>query len=303
MWGRFGSLLLAATVLALAGTGQLARAQDEPELEQAEEPPLQRVYTITDEQFDRVLFGARRDRDTARSLLESRLKSRIESLNRLYGITKDERKKLELAGRGDIKRFFDRVEETRKQLQLATTDRIQFSRAVEELHALSRHYESGIFHEESMSSKTLKKILRQNPGIPTEKDRGGKRIRLYQSRVEWVVLTLQKSLFLSDPQRHQLLTLFLEETHPPRRFGPYDYHGIILQASALPEAKLKPIFDDTQWRALLREFEGAKRMKQSLQDEGYLPGERTPGTQPAVAKGEAEQEPAEPKTGGEAPRG
>jgi hypothetical protein len=297
-----GSVLRVVMVLAMGGTAQPARAQDEPE-EERNNPQPQPVFIISDQEFERWVFGPQRDADTVRRLLESRLKSRIEYIDHLHGITKDERKKLQLAGQGDIKRFFDRVEEARKQLRLAAADRIQFDRAVRDLRALSNHYESGIFNDQSMSAKTLKRILKQKPATQAERDRGARRISLYQSRLEWVALTLQKSLFLSDQQRQRLLTLLLEETRPPQQFGPFDYFGIVFQASELPESKLRPIFDDNQWRALRREFDNAKRLENMLRDNGYLPEDRPAEPRSAVAEDETKPEPESERTDGEAAHG
>ena len=43
--------------------------------------------------------------------------------------------------------------------------------------------------------------------------------------------------------------LLLRETRPPRRFGNApDVALVLFQASRLPEAKLRPIFDYAQWR-------------------------------------------------------
>ena len=51
------------------------------------------------------------DPERARRRLESRLKSRIEQIDRACKLTQDQRSKLNVAGRGDIKRAFARAEE------------------------------------------------------------------------------------------------------------------------------------------------------------------------------------------------
>lgn len=47
--------------------------------------------------------------------LEARLKSHINQLNRRYSFTEEQKRKLELAGRGDIHQLFDRIEDLRRQ--------------------------------------------------------------------------------------------------------------------------------------------------------------------------------------------
>ena len=47
--------------------------------------------------------------DAARFRLETILAARVDKIARQCGLTEVQKKKLLLAGRGDIKRFFDRV--------------------------------------------------------------------------------------------------------------------------------------------------------------------------------------------------
>src|SRR5262245_45487200 len=100
MWRRFVPMMLAATALTIVGNGSPARAQGEAEPDEDEN--RQPVFALTAEQFDLMAFGRRRGPQATRRLLESLLRSRIEHLDHLYKLTKEERGKLELAGRGDI---------------------------------------------------------------------------------------------------------------------------------------------------------------------------------------------------------
>ena len=86
-------------------------------------------------------------------------------------------------------------------------------------------------------------------------------------------MTLQKGLSLSDGQRIRILCVLLEETRPPRRFGPIDYYGIMYQASRIPESRLRPIFSDREWDAFRREIDEARRREGELRESGYLPEE------------------------------
>ena len=86
-------------------------------------------------------------------------------------------------------------------------------------------------------------------------------------------MTLQKGLSLSDGQRIRVLCILLEETLPPRRFGPIDYYGIMYQAARIPESRLRPIFSDREWEAFRREIDEARRREGELRESGYLPEE------------------------------
>ena len=84
---------------------------------------------------------------------------------------------------------------------------------------------------------------------------------------------LARSLGLSDDQRRRLETVLLAETRPPGKFGTFDYPIVMNQASLMPEAKLRPIFDDLQWRVLQREFAVARAQGRWLRNGGFVPFE------------------------------
>jgi hypothetical protein len=274
MWQPLSSPLLAAMVLVIAGAGGPARAQevDEPEGDRPPRPAPE--LRITAPQFDRWAFGADGDARTARTLFEARLKSRVGYIDHLCGLTPHQSRKLVVAGRGDIKRFFDRVEEMRNEVALAAADRNRLIRVVREVQLLSRDARTRLFGDDSLLAKNLATTLDSAQLARYQWRRDEDRLSRHQARVEWVARTLSKSLFLSEPQRLQLLVVLLEETCPPRGFGPSDYYGIIFQASRIAESKLRPIFDDAQWAGLRREFDAAKRQERTLRDSGYLPDDR-----------------------------
>ena len=110
-------------------------------------------------------------------------------------------------------------------------------------------YRSTLFDDQSMFGKVLGMTLDPEQADRYRRNRDDARLSRHQSRVEWVALTLQKNLSLSDGQRVRLLSVLLEETRPPQRFGPSDYYGIMYQASRIPETRLRPIFAEAEWRA------------------------------------------------------
>ena len=110
-----GLILLTAMMSVPLGAAGPACAQDadEPEEAAARAPRIRDRVRITDRQFDHYVFGNEGDAESGRRITEARLKSRVAFIDQVCGISRDQRKKLELAGRGDIKRSFDRVEELR----------------------------------------------------------------------------------------------------------------------------------------------------------------------------------------------
>jgi hypothetical protein len=75
----------------------------------------------------------------------------------------------------------------------------------------------------------------------------------YPISVAAAVGSLQKNLGLDERQRAKLVDLLVRETRPPRSFGDAsDIAVLLFQASRIPTEKIKPIFDEAQWRTMTR---------------------------------------------------
>ena len=92
------------------------------------------------------------------------------------------------------------------------------------------------------------------------------------------------------------MELILSETKRPTRFGQYDYYLVLYQAGKIPEAKLKPLFEDKQWALLKRQLNQRRGMEQFLRSQGLLPAEtrrprdrRRVRERPAPAREESER--------------
>jgi hypothetical protein len=298
MWRISGSLPLGVVLLTVVGTGQPARAQDAAE--PGEGPPAQpqATFTITEEQWEQWVFGPG-GAEGARERLEAILASRIKWADERYGLTPEQKQKLSLAGRGDIKRQFDRARERMAAIGRARVDRLQGGAILLELRRPQGELQSDSFGRGSMLAKTLEKTL-----TPEQRARGEGKDRLasYWLRVHWVVFPLDKKLRLSREQHQRFVAAIVEGTRPLERYGELDDEAIFLQASELPEDTLKPIFNDAQWLLLRERFNQAKRQERILIEQGYIPVKESAITPPAVR----EQGARRPATGariGPLPRG
>jgi hypothetical protein len=72
---------------------------------------------ISDAGFDQSVFGAVGNWEAVRHELDVILRQAIDDSTQRYGLTAEQQEKLRIAGRGDIQRLFDRVEESRLRLQ------------------------------------------------------------------------------------------------------------------------------------------------------------------------------------------
>jgi hypothetical protein len=285
--------LLVALVLSSVGMGHFVRAQD------VEEPAIDPVLpglqvTINDRQFDQAIFGPWASPEQHRGRLERILTSRVNTVDRICPLTDLQKKKLMLAGRGDIKRFFDRVDATRKRIQLSPIDQAELHRVVTEIQPLGLDSRPDPFGEKSLFRKSLNHTLTPAQFARYQVVTRDVVVAHHRTTIKWVVGIMDTTLRLSKEQHRRLEELFVKETRPPKRFGEYDYYGVMFQVSRLPETRLRPIFDDVQWGKLSLQLAEAVRLEQTLKDEGFVPDDQVA----EAATGRREQpvaRPAEPR--------
>ena len=273
MSSRFPTMLF--TLLLLGHLPTSADAQQQP-LEDDDEPAngqevqqMARVVGWTDETFDQWVFGSRTP-SAARTRLNSLLTLQIEDVDRTCVLTPEQRAKLELAGKGDVKHLYDRVAEKRRAFQAVKNDQNKIGNIYQEIQPLQASFNSGPFDEGSIFYKAITNTLQGEQKAKYEKTLADKRLFRYRAKVDLTVAFLDNAVGFKADQRKKLSELLLAETKPPRRYGQYDYYVVMWQAAHLPEDKVKPIFDDTQWKLLSRQLTQVKGMGQFLKQNGYL---------------------------------
>ena len=221
-----------------------------------------------------VLVYGHGDPDGARRRLENRLKSRIEQIDRVCKLTQDQRSKLNVAGRGDIKRAFARADELmakQASVRPGADPQRQFARDIAEYRRAMT--ELDCFGDGSLFSKILPKTLTAEQWAQREKSiRDASNVQ-HRSTIRWAAGSLDIWLQLGTERREKLEKLLIARTVAPRKFGEYDYYGLLFQVSRLPEKEVRPLFDDGQWEKIGRQFAEARRLEKVLRLGGFLPEE------------------------------
>jgi hypothetical protein len=222
----------------------------------------------------------------------------VDDVGRACKLSEIQKRKLILAGKGDIKRFLDKVDEKRKKFEKVKTDQNKVNEIYQELQPLQVTLNSGLFTEGSLFSKTLKKTLEGEQATHYDQIAREKRLFRYRAKVELAVASLDQSVGFSDAQRRKLVDVILSETTAPIRYGQYDYWVVMYQAGRIPESKLRPMFDEQQWTFLKRQLDQMRGMGQWLRNAGMLPAQ---GEAPDFAAGFIEALKARPARNRQAP--
>ncbi len=111
------------------------------------------------ENFDRWLFEAEPAEESRQRHLDHLLRARVEAAARRHTLTAPQRAKLLLAGKGDIKRFFDQVEDKRRDFEAERKTYRTGLAALRRLEPLIQLYREGPFGEDSLIAKTLQRMI------------------------------------------------------------------------------------------------------------------------------------------------
>lgn len=268
-----------ATMISIVLAGQSARGQDDEEKEiVVDVVPLrvaredvvklqrQRVLLLQNRNLERWIAGKFGDVAALRAHLKDRLDSRLDALQVTCHLTELQRNKLELAGRGDIKRLLDRLDSLPKKW--AETNVGDFQSVTSDTRDLQEDIEKP-FEADSLFSKTLVRTLTPEQVLQNDNALRDKNSARYRDVVAQTVRRLARLLNLSSKQRDDLATLILTETMAPSKFGQSEYAFVMFQASRLPEAKLRAIFDERQWNTIKWQLASWGDSEKNLRDEGF----------------------------------
>ena len=253
----------------LVAAGAVARAQDLDERE--ERPAVQNAFELDESNFHVWIFGNGRRNASAREHLDSLLMLSVAEVERSCPLSEAQKRKLLLAGHGDIKRFLDRVAEARKVFDRLRRDQNNINEIFRETQPLAAALAAGLFGEGSFFAKTLGTTL--NPE-QAARYRGALREKVqfrYRAKIALALADLDAVVGFTTEQYRRLVDVILEETTPPAKpAGQYETSVVLLKIARLPEAKVRPIFDDVRWKTLSRQLQQARGMEQFLQANGYL---------------------------------
>ena len=129
---------------------------------------------IDAEDFDRWIYASESPGDPRRGL-HWRLELRIQYASREYELTETQKEKLRLAGKGDVKRFLEQVDQRRAGFEEKRRVFKEGCAVLRELAPLTTAYMAGPFGEGSLFAKTLEKIKRERTVVPP--GRAGRRAR------------------------------------------------------------------------------------------------------------------------------
>jgi hypothetical protein len=271
-WRSLAWLFLGLAVSFLAAPTATARPDDDDDDADEVKPaaPAQHVFQEAD--FDRWVFQNNNEGPAGvRKRLMTMLGLHIDDIDRTCKLTEEQKTRIELAGRGDIKQFHALYEKVRQKFLKVRHDQQKMNDLWQEINPLRATVQHVIFNDDSFLFRSLHNILTAEQFAQFDASAGARRAYRQRARVELAVAMLEQNAPLTDAQRTALIEALTKLTKPGRQPGIYGYYVLMYQLAQLPEEKLKPYFDDLQWKPVSMQLRQFKGWKQWLRQAGALP--------------------------------
>jgi hypothetical protein len=268
-----GMLLLACLAMSVLVAPALARPDDDDDDRdeaKAAAPVPQQVFQEGD--FDQWIFQNNRGglADVHRELATI-LSLRIDEIDRTCKLTEAQKKRLQLAARGDIKQFYVLYQKIRQKFLEVRHDPQKMDALWDEIGPLQTKVQLGILDEDSLLLRSVHNVLNSEQYALFESSDRERRSARYECQIEMAVGILELSAPLTNAQRREVIAALKKLTKPPRKFGALTHLVVMYQMANLPDAAVKTLFDDAQWKAVRAQIDVFKGMRERLKKSGQLP--------------------------------
>ncbi|WP_139228637.1 hypothetical protein [Planctomicrobium piriforme] len=235
--------------------------------------PQERLIEIDESQFRQMIFPNSPSQESFEKSMESRLKLQLEAILQAGALTPAQRSKLELAGRGDIHSFIRTVDSMQDEYlgkRLSNQEYMEFHQKTQPLRGEAVALLST---RESLLQKVIPSTLSsEHLAAYTQQQRDRMR-RRYRAAVKSTLVLLNTQLPLTADQRTKFEDLILEKTTPSMDWNdePLQNYFVLYHIAKIPEADLRPIFDEQELKVIQRLQQRGRGYAAALKRQGLLP--------------------------------
>lgn len=270
----FGRAVVVFLLSLTAGSAAMAQVPaDDEDFDVVAPAPAERQIIFLDQLFDQIAFGRAQviainggqviqldeqmaSESDARKRWNSALAAQVQAKDRLYSLSEPQRRKLQLAGKGDIHQHFSRLAEIRSKVTAGPLQREQFAALMKELQPIQNSTLENLFDDNSLFQKTLRTMLteeqhRRFRSIELEKQR-----RILESVMQDWDLAADRFKLWGEP-RKRFIELLVPRLHISSTAGAYSHPIVFLEAWRIRE-QVRPLLSADEWKKFEWQVERAK---------------------------------------------
>ncbi|WP_286762783.1 MULTISPECIES: hypothetical protein [Rhodopirellula] len=230
-------------------------------------------------QFDSWIFQRHgRDEARCRSNLKKEIELQFVRIEQSTPLSESQKDALRLAGQGDIKRFFDRVNDAREKfLQLEqTNNNHDVTEAYQLASPLQRELTEGLFGEGSLMQKVTHYVMTEEQTVEFQE----RRIEQFRTEMEAkgkvFLATMGRSMALTARQQRQLQAHFrnkaqqIEKVIPTNQQPRFNQYLFITWISEMKNEEDISFLDEEQMQLIEKLAERARAIRPMLEQQGLI---------------------------------
>lgn len=220
----------------------------------------------------------------ARRKLGRFLADEVDEIDRACSLSPEQKGKLMLAGRGDIKRFFDKysalkvdpliIDQSETFVERHRARELRFS----EYGELARRtaclwtiLQGNLHGSGSLLSRSTASALDQRQLSRYQKLIRSRLNANHEATIQNLIRALERNEPLSDFRREQLAALLRKEIKPSNNDGPFGLYYLLIELGRLPQEKLQPHFANVSARVPGSLWAWITVLEPMLEAAGYFP--------------------------------
>ncbi len=227
-------------------------------------------FQMDESDFDRNVLQA--DEATAKRKCKSSLQVRLSFIELSGKLSPAERRKLELAGLGDVERFFAQYKCKKAGMKFGSLTQDEWQKMWQEVQPLQARFQAGIYADDSLLEKTVSLTLDEQQLKRYEEIRREHDKKLFDKYMLATLAIIERKSPMTRAQRTRFLTLVDKHAEPPKYYGQstYPIYAVLFQISKVPEKELKAIFSDAEWQVINQYVQQGRQMGNMNQIGGFF---------------------------------
>ncbi|WP_437227469.1 hypothetical protein SH661x_000366 [Planctomicrobium sp. SH661] len=232
----------------------------------------QGIIEIVDNAFEmqpgfaiQQIVSSVQNEEGARKKAEGLLTLELNSVEQTCGLTESQKARLNLAGQGDLHRFFNDVKTaTAPYANKTRITQQEWQKVNDVTQPLRKRFSNGLHGQGSLFNKSLVMILTPEQLAIVQKDEQERSRRQFRASIKGTIQMIDAQLPLTHEQRGKLEELILKYGEVPRGAseGHLQLWATLYGLSQVPEADLKEIFSAGELKIILRLQQQGRGMRQ-----------------------------------------
>jgi len=191
------------------------------------------------------------NRTLVRESLDNELRYKVDEFRANYDLTQAQQTKLSLAGRVDVRRVLEELEQVHRVADF-------------------REKKKKLFGSDSFLVKAIPRVLSNEQSSKYQKDVNESLRLFHRSNIEGVIRDIERHVVLRIAQQEALVDHLYCELPPPKIGSEFDHLVVKYQFSRMSERSLKSLFDEEQWPQVNKVIEGYRGLAAVLKREGLI---------------------------------